>query len=403
MGLVILSLTFSSSPHEATPRIVGRVQLVSSQPISQLNGALNWLISNQSGDGSLGPYFEDETAAAAYAFSLNDSSSARATKAASYLAGQLGSSSTWFWTSFGEADFPGNVLYALGATRQLSLISNVSAVASRLLEWQRSNGGFAGYYDTNANANVTSSVDTDMAVWGMTHAQSIPLSNQTAAVKYLLSLQNPDGSFSLTSSIPSSAFDALGPDKASTTALTVLVLHDLSFTRNDVPISNALAFLANSESSNFGGHVYAASLSSLAFMAFSLPGYASDAVRFVLAQQNGDGGFDDTGRSSTNSNALDTAWASIAIQLVHSAENVNLPPVAKVTVSSRTLVMGAADLYSGEGSFDLDGDALSYRWAFGDGGSATGVNATHTYLRSGNFTVTMTTVDSGSNPSALSN
>jgi len=401
MGLMILALCFSITT-EATPRAVSKLQLVSSQPTSQLNRALNWLAANQLSDGSFGQYFEDETAAAAYAFLLNDSSSAHATRAISYLAGQLGTSSTWFWTGYGEADFPGNVLYVLGATRQLSLISNVSAVASRLLEWQKSNGGFVGFYDTNANGNVTSSVDTDMAVWGMTHAQSIPLSNQTAAVKYLLSLQNPDGSFNLTSSIPSSSLDALGPDKASTTALTVLVLHDLSFTRNDVPISNALAFLANSESSNFGGHVYAASLSSLAFMAFSLPGHASDAVRFVLSQQNGDGGFDDTNRSSTNSNALDTAWASIAIQLVHSAENVNLPPVARVTVGSRTPVVGAADLFSGKGSFDLDGDALSYKWTFGDGGSATGVNATHTYLRSGNFTVTMTTVDSGSNPSALS-
>ena len=81
---------------------------------------------------------------------------------------------------------------------------------------------------------------------------------------------------------------------------------------------------------------------------------------------------------------------------------MNLPPVARVTVGSRTPVVGAADLFSGKGSFDLDGDALSYKWTFGDGGSATGVNATHTYLRSGNFTVTMTTVDSGSNPSALS-
>ena len=403
MSLIILALACSSITTGAGPSLVGGVLMSSSQPTSQANRALNWLASNQSSDGSFGAYFEDETAAAAYAFWLNDSSSVHATKAASYLAGQLGSTSTWFWTNFGEADFPGDVLYTLGATRQLSLISNVPAVASRLLEWQRSNGGFAGYYDTNANANVTSSVDTDMALWSMTHAQYMPLTNQTVAVKYLLSLQNSDGSFNLTSSISSSSLDALGPDKASTTALTILVLHDLSFTRNDVPISNALAFLANSESSNFGGHVYAASLSSLSFTAFSLPGHASDAARYVLSQQNGDGGFGDTSRSSTNSNALDTAWASIAIQLVHSAENVNLPPVAKITVTSQTPVIGVTDLFSGKGSLDSDGDALSYKWTFGDGGSATGVNATHTYLRSGNFSLTLTTVDSGSNPSALSN
>jgi prenyltransferase beta subunit len=403
VSLIILGLACSNIQSEAAPQAVLGVKSVVSQPMSQLNRALNWLASNQTGDGSFGQYFEDETAAAAYAFWLNDSSSAHATRAASYLASQLESGSAWFWTGYGEADWPGNILYVLGATRQLSLIGNVSAVASRLLEWQKPNGGFVGYYDTAANSNATSSIDTDMALWGMTHAQAIPLSNQTSAVKYILSLQNTDGSFNLTNSIPSSPFDSLGPDKASTTALTILVLHDLSFTRNDVPIANALAFLANSESTNFGGHIYAASLSSLSFMAFALPGRASDAVQFVLSQQKGDGGFADSSRSSTNSNALDTAWASIAMQLVHPAESVNLAPVTKVTVSSRTPVVGVSDLFSGKGSFDPDGDAISYSWTFGDGGSATGVNATHAYLRSDNFTVTLTTVDSGSNPSALSN
>lgn len=400
MGLIILSPIFLSLPHEATTRVLGRVQSVS----SQLNRALNWLASNQLGDGSFGAYYEDETAAAAYAFWLNDSSSTHATRAASYLAGQLGSSSTWFWTSYGEADFAGNVLYILGATRQLSLVSNVSAVAARLLEWQKSNGGFVGYYDTNANANVTSSVDTGMALWGLTHAQAMPLSNETSAVNYLLSLQNSDGSFNLTKTIASSSIDSLGPDQASTTALSILALHDVSFTRNDVQISKALTFLTNAESSNFGQHVYAASLSALAFTALSQQEQASAAVQFILSQQNSDGGFSDTSRSSSpNSNALDTAWASIAIQLVPPSESVNAPPVARVTVSSQNPTIGVVDLFSGKGSYDPDGDGLSYEWTFGDGGSATGMNATHAYMRPGNFTMSLTTVDSGSNPSVLSN
>jgi len=403
MSLIILALTCSSITTQAEPSAIPRVLIASSQPTSQANRALNWLASNQLGDGSFGAYFEDETAAAAYAFWLNDSSSAYATRAASYLAAQLGSSSTWFWTSYGEADFAGNALYILGATRQLSLVSNVSDVATRLLEWQNSNGGFVGYYDTNVNANVTSSVDTSMALWGMTHAQAMPLSNQTSAVKYLLSLQNSDGSFNLTKTLTSSSIDSLGPDQTSTTALSILALHDLSFTRNDVQISKALTFLTDAESSNFGQHVYSASLSALAFMALSQQVQASAAVQFILSQQNSDGGFSDTSRSSSpNSNALDTAWASIAIQLVPPSESVNAPPVARVTLSSQNPIIGVADFFSGKGSYDPDGDGLSYKWTFGDGGSATGMNATHAFMRSGNFTVTLTAVDSGSNPSALS-
>lgn len=401
---IIIALALSSNTTEAAPFAVNRVFMASSQPTSPVTRALNWLASNQLGDGSFGAYYEDETAAAAYTFWLNDSSSIHATKAASYLAGQLGSSSTWFWTSYGEADFAGNVLYMLAATRQLSLVSNMPAVAARLLEWQKSNGGFVGYYDTDVNANVTSSVDTSMALWGMTHAQAMPLSNQTSAVNYLLSLQNSDGSFNLTKTTASTPIDSLGPDQASTTALSILALHDLSFTRNDVQISNALTFLANAESSNFGQHVYAASLSALAFTALSQQEQASAAVQFILSQQNSDGGFSDLSRSSSpNSNALDTAWASIAIQSVPPLKGVNAPPLARITSSSQNPMIGVSDLFSGKGSYDPDGDGLSYKWTFGDGGSATGMNTTHAYERSGNFTVTLTTVDSGANPSALSN
>lgn len=403
MSLIIIALTISSTTAQAAPSAVNGTLMAIPQPTSQANRALNWLASNQLGDGSFGAYYEDETAAAAYAFWLNDSSSTHATRAASYLAGQLESSSTWFWTSYGEADFAGNVLYTLGAIRQLSSVNDMTAVAARLLEWQKSNGGFVGYYDTNVNANVTSSVDTSMALWGMTHAQAMPLSNETSAVKYLLSLQNSDGSFNLTKTIASSPIDSLGPDHASTTALSILALHDLSFTRNDVQISKALTFLTNAESSNFGQHVYAASLSALAFTALSQQEQASAAVQFILSQQNSDGGFSDLSRSSSpNSNALDTAWASIAIQLVPPSESVNAPPVARVTSSSQNPMIGVADLFSGKGSYDPDRDGLSYKWTFGDGGSATGMNATHAYERSGNFTVTLTIVDTGSNPSSLS-
>jgi len=46
--------------------------------------------------------------------------------------------------------------------------------------------------------------------------------------------------------------------------------------------------------------------------------YANDAAatdNFILSQQNSDGGFRDIIRSSTGSNALDTGWAAVALQL----------------------------------------------------------------------------------------
>ncbi len=367
--------------------------------------ALGWLSSNQLPDGSYGAFFEHETAAAAYALWLDNSGSTSAGRAYSYLATQIENPSSWFWTSYGEADVPGNVLYSMAIVQQLTLINDLSAVSSRLLQWQKPNGGFVGYYDLKLNANVTSSMDTAMALWGLTNARAISPSNQASAIKYILSLQNEDGSFNLTRTIAFDPIDSLGPDSASITALVSLVLRDSSFTINDGPISKALNFLTQAGSSNFSGHVYAASLSTLAFIAFSRPNGASKAVSFILSEQNSDGGFSDISRGShPSSNALDTGWASVALQMGPGPrENVNHPPVAKLSFRPQNPTVNTAVYFTAKGSSDPDGDSLSYLWNFGDGGSATGINATHTYSRSGDFTSILTIIDTGTNPSSLSN
>jgi PKD repeat protein len=54
---------------------------------------------------------------------------------------------------------------------------------------------------------------------------------------------------------------------------------------------------------------------------------------------------------------------------------------------------GTALAFSGTGSFDLDGDALTFAWNFGDGTTATGASPTHTYADNGTYTATLTVSD----------
>jgi large repetitive protein len=72
-----------------------------------------------------------------------------------------------------------------------------------------------------------------------------------------------------------------------------------------------------------------------------------------------------------------------------SSTTANRAPVASFTSSCPSL----ACTFDASGSTDADGNALTYSWAFGDGGTATGATASHTYASAGSKTVTLTVSD----------
>ncbi len=68
---------------------------------------------------------------------------------------------------------------------------------------------------------------------------------------------------------------------------------------------------------------------------------------------------------------------------------VNQAPTAALTVAADGLTVTA----DGSGSSDADGSVRSYAWDFGDGRTATGPQAAHTYATAGTHTVRLTVTD----------
>jgi len=73
--------------------------------------------------------------------------------------------------------------------------------------------------------------------------------------------------------------------------------------------------------------------------------------------------------------------------------SVNNPPIASVN-GPYTGMVGVPVSFSSAGTSDPDGHTLTYAWDFGDTGTSTAANPSHTYSSTGPFTVSLT-VDDG--------
>ena len=71
----------------------------------------------------------------------------------------------------------------------------------------------------------------------------------------------------------------------------------------------------------------------------------------------------------------------------------NTPPVANAVGLPKSGVAPLLVNFSGAASTDADNDSLSFAWAFGDGGTALGRLASHSYATAGNFATILTVSD----------
>ena len=71
----------------------------------------------------------------------------------------------------------------------------------------------------------------------------------------------------------------------------------------------------------------------------------------------------------------------------------NQPPTAAATAAPTNGTAPLQVAFDGSGSRDPDGSIVSYAWNFGDGSSANGVTATHTYTNANTYIATLTVTD----------
>ena len=295
--------------HVAVPLVL--LALLAGAASAGLSEAATWLKSNQQADGSYGAWAEHQAAAAAMGMFLGEGNSPNVSAALGFLKTQLENPGSWFWGAWGEADVPGACAYAFAEANQTGLL-NYSIVAPLLLAFQPATG-FKGYYDFAAGGSVESSVDTALSILALAGAGALVEPNKTAAINYLLSLQNADGSFNLTATTAEAAIYSLGPDRTSTTALSVLALKAANYSGSAT--QPAIDYVKNQSAACFGGanYSYSAAVAAIALAESGEIASAKIATKYLFTLQKSDGGFADSRRSTQDSNALDTGWAAAAL------------------------------------------------------------------------------------------
>ncbi|MCK4570972.1 PKD domain-containing protein [Candidatus Bipolaricaulota bacterium] len=69
------------------------------------------------------------------------------------------------------------------------------------------------------------------------------------------------------------------------------------------------------------------------------------------------------------------------------------PPIAKASVNNEAPLPGVAVIFAATGSYDVQGDIVSYHWEFGDGETGIGETVQHTYNEGKYYVVTLTVTD----------
>jgi PKD repeat protein len=121
---------------------------------------------------------------------------------------------------------------------------------------------------------------------------------------------------------------------------------------------------------------------------FSASGVAQP---WQLTSANAIARLSDVGISGSSVNV--TVPAQSITLLVVPAGTTNIPPVATAAANPTSGIAPLTVSFDGTGSNDPDGSIVSYAWTFGDGASAAGPTAGHTYSSAGSYAAKLTVTD----------
>jgi len=148
--------------------------------------------------------------------------------------------------------------------------------------------------------------------------------------------------------------------------------------------------------------VWARALATKSTLGFAAPLIYSDAASNYSAD------FHDVTSGNNSGETAATGWdypsgfgsvniANFVSHVAGGGGGTNNPPVASFTDTVSGLTANFTDT-----STDSDGTIASHSWTFGDGGTSTAANPSHTYAASGTFTVTETVTDNGGAQNSVS-
>ncbi len=189
---------------------------------------------------------------------------------------------------------------------------------------------------------------------------------------------------------------------ASTGTFTVtLMVND--GTTNSAPSTAAVTTSNQAPAANAGGPYSGVRNTSVTFAGAGSSDPDNDPLAY--SWDFGDGAAAGAGPAPTH--GYTTTGTFTVTLTVNDGTTDSTPATSTVTISNRAPIASpggpysgtrlAAIAFNGAASSDPDGDALTYAWTFGDGGTGTGATPTHLYTAVGTFTVTLTVNDGTTN------